>query len=78
MLVSTPIPKIVHQTWKTYDLPDVTIENNNSGYFGGGMWANQSYELILSGVSATPFLPSSINARSPDSPVLARPACSSF
>ena len=27
MSVSISIPKIVHQTWKTYDLPDVTIQN---------------------------------------------------
>lgn len=27
MSVSMSIPKIVHQTWKTYNLPDVTIEN---------------------------------------------------
>lgn len=27
MSSSIPIPKIVHQTWKTYELPDVTIEN---------------------------------------------------
>ena len=37
--------------WSGGTLTDVTIENNNSGYFGGGMWANQSYELMLSGVS---------------------------
>ena len=29
MSVSISIPKIVHQTWKTYNLPDVTIENIN-------------------------------------------------
>ena len=37
--------------WSGGTLTDVTIESNNSGYFGGGMWANQSYELMLSGVS---------------------------
>ena len=37
--------------WSGGTLTDVTIENNNSGYCGGGMWANQSYELMLSGLS---------------------------